>query len=36
MFTHAFRFTLLLLVSVALFVACGEDDNPIVDGDNAD
>ena len=36
MFTHVFRFTLLLLVSVALFVACGEDDNPIVDGDNGD
>ena len=36
MFTHAFRFTLLLLVSVALFVACGEDDNPIVDGDHDD
>ncbi len=36
MFTHAFRFTLLLLVSVALFVACGEDDNPIVDSDNGD
>ena len=36
MFTHAFRFTLLLLVSVALFVAGGEDDNPIVDGDHDD
>ena len=30
------RFTLLLLVSVALFAACGEDDNPIVDNGHDD
>ena len=29
MFTCFFRFTLLLLVSIMLFAACGEDDNPV-------
>ena len=36
MFTHFFRFALLLLVFVMLFAACGEDDNPIVDDDHDD
>ena len=36
MFTHVFRFTLLLFVSVVLFAACGEDDNPIVDDGHDD
>ena len=36
MFTHAFRFTVLVLISVVLFAACGEDDNPIVDDDHDD
>ena len=36
MFTPVLRFTLLLLASVALFAACGEDNNPIVDGDHDD
>ena len=35
MFTHFFRFTLLLGVFTMLFAACGEDDNPIVDDDHA-
>ena len=30
------RFTLLLLASVALFAACGEDDNPIVENGHDD
>lgn len=34
MFTHCFRFTLLLLGFTMLFAACGEDDNPIVDDDH--
>ena len=36
MFTPVVRFTLLLLVSVALFAACGEDDNPIVENGHDD
>ena len=36
MFAPVFRFTLLLLASVALFAACGEDDNPIVDDGHDD
>ena len=35
MFRHFFRFTLLLTLAV-LFVACGEDDNPIVDNNEHD
>ena len=34
MFTHCFRFTLLLLGFTMLFAACGEDDNPIIDDDH--
>ena len=34
MFTHCFRFTLLLLAFTMLFAACGEDDNPIIDDDH--
>ncbi len=33
MFTHFFRFTLLLFAFVVLFAACGEDDNPVADAD---
>jgi len=36
MFTPVVRFTLLLLASVALFAACGEDDNPIVENGHDD
>lgn len=36
MFTPVLRFTLLLLASVALFAACGEDDNPIVENGHDD
>ncbi len=36
MFTPVLRFTLLLLVSIALFAACGEDDNPIVENGHDD
>ena len=36
MFTPVLRFMLLLLVSVALFAACGEDDNPIVENGHDD
>ena len=36
MFTLVLRFTLLLLASVALFAACGEDDNPIVENGHDD
>ena len=36
MFRHFFRFTFLLLTLAVLFVACGEDDNPIVDNDKHD
>ena len=36
MFTPVLRFMLLLLVSVALFAACGEDENPIVDNGHDD
>ena len=34
MFICFFRFTLLLLAFVVLFAACGEDDNPVADGDS--
>ncbi len=33
MFTHFFRFTLLLFAFVVLFAAYGEDDNPVADAD---
>lgn len=36
MFRHFFRSTLLLLALAVLVVACGDDDNPIVDDDHAD
>ena len=36
MFRHFFRFTFLLLTLAVLFVACGEDDNPIVDNNEHD
>ena len=36
MFTPVLRFALLLLVFIALFAACGEDDNPIVDNGHDD
>lgn len=36
MVTPVLRFTLLLLASVALFAACGEDDNPIVENGHDD
>ena len=36
MFRHYFRLALLLLAVAMLFVACGDDENPIVDGDDED